>query len=407
MFRTEIGVTRPVSRWSLFAVPDFRRLWIVGLVLFVVRWLEIISVGVFTYEATNSAFIVAMMTMLRLLPMGLFGAFIGAAAERIERRTALLVIIASLAVGSATVAVLAHSGHLAVWQLAVASFVNGIGWATDNPVRRVMIGEAAGAERMSLAMSIDVGANTASRMLGPSLGGAMLATIGIDGTFMIGAVLYGVALVCALSIGMRNTSATAGGGSVLARIAEGMRFARQDARLHGTLVVTLLFNLFGWPTTSMIPVIGRDIFALGPEGVGLLASIDGVGAFAGAFVMARFSQPGSFRNAYVGGTFLYFAAVTLFALAPWVPIAAVALLLTGVGGAAFSIMQATLIYLSAPVDMRSRMLGVLSVCIGLGPIGFVMLGGLAELIGAQYATAASGIAGVICLLLTRRVWRMI
>ncbi len=81
---------------------------------------------------------------------------------------------------------------LAVWHLAVASFCNGIAWAADNPVRRVMIGEVVGHERMGAAMSVDVGANNASRMLGPTIGGLLLAGVGISGAFTVS-----VALLCA------------------------------------------------------------------------------------------------------------------------------------------------------------------------------------------------------------------
>ena len=87
--------------------------------------------------------------------------------------------------------------------------------------------------------------------------------------------------------------------------------------------------------------------------------------------------------------------------------AAARLLFTGLGGAAFSIMQATLVYLSAPPEMRSRVLGVLSVCIGVGPIGFVALGWLADAIGAPWATAAAGFTGLLAMLLTRPLWRVI
>ena len=71
----------------LFAVPDFRRLWCVGLIVFLVRWLELLAVSLFVYQATGSAFLVTMMGMLRILPMGLFGAVMGAMAERVEART--------------------------------------------------------------------------------------------------------------------------------------------------------------------------------------------------------------------------------------------------------------------------------------------------------------------------------
>jgi MFS family permease len=83
------------------------------------------------------------------------------------------------------------------------------------------------------------------------------------------------------------------------------------------------------------------------------------------------------------------------------------LLLTGLGGAGFSTMQATLVFLASPPEMRSRLLGVLSMCIGAGPIGFIALGMLADAIAAHWATAATGAAGLVALALTRPLWRHI
>jgi MFS family permease len=99
--------------------------------------------------------------------------------------------------------------------------------------------------------------------------------------------------------------------------------------------------------------------------------------------------------------------LVVFALVPSTGLACGALLLTGLGGAGFSTMQATLVYLAAPPEMRSRILGILSVCIGVGPIGFIALGLLADQIGAQWATTASGVAGLLCMAMTRPYWRHI
>ena len=404
----ETTIARAANRpaW-LIDSADFWRLWFVGLVVFVVRWVETVAVGVFVYQDTGSAFTVAMMTMLRLLPMGLFGAFLGAIAERTERRTTLILVTASMVITSLTLAILAHWHVLAVWHLAVASFINGIGWATDNPVRRVMIGEAVGATQMGTAMSVDVGANNASRMVGPTIGGLLLAGAGIEGVFTLSVALYAVAVVAACRVRYRNTFPPTTAESVLARIAEGLRLVRNDRRLIGILTVTVIYNVFGWPFTSMVPVIGQDRLLLGPEGIGILASMDGIGAFAGAVLMAMFCKPRFYRYAYVGGVSLYMVMLIVFALVPLPAVAGSALLFTGLGGAGFSIMQATLVYLSSPPEMRSRMLGVLSVCIGVGPIGFVALGWLADAIGAPWATAATGLTGLLMMLLARSLWRAI
>ena len=386
-----IPLARKLSMQPLLirGCPDFWRLWVVGLVVFTVRWLETIAVGVFVYQHTRSAFLVAMMTMLRLLPMGLFGVFLGAWAEKAERRTTLILVVLLMLTTSTALALLAHGGQLAVWHLAVASFLNGLAWATDNPVRRVMIGEVVDPAQIGTAMSIDVGANNASRMVGPTVGGLLLAGIGLDGVFILSVVLYGFALLAAFRLRYRNT-VSAGTGSVLARIAEGLQLVRSDRRLLGTLAVTMIYNVFGWPFTSMIPVIGQERLGLGPEGIGILASVDGMGAFCGAIVLALFLRPGWYARAYLGGVTVYMIMLIVFALVPLPAMAGSALLLTGLGGAGFSTMQATLVFLASPPEMRSRLLGVLSMCIGVGPVGFIALGVLADAIGAHWATAGNG-----------------
>ena len=304
---SEISTARaaPARTSVLFANGDFWRLWYAGLVAFVVRWLETLAVAVFVYRATGSPFLVAMMTMLRLLPMGLFGAVLGAVAERIERRSAQIGVIALMGCTSAALAMLAYGGHLAVWQLALASFINGLGWATDNPVRRVMIGEVVGNQKMGVAMSIDVGTNNASRMLGPTMGGILFATVGVGGAFVLSVVLYTTSLLVMLGLRYRNDPGQLDGGSVLQRMRDGLALVRQDRRLIGTLVITVIYNVFGWPFTSMVPVIAQDRLHLAPEWIGIMASMDGVGAFIGATVIALFIGPRFYARTYLCGVTSY------------------------------------------------------------------------------------------------------
>jgi MFS family permease len=338
--------------------------------------------------------------------MGLFGVFLGAAVERFDRGRTLLIVVLLMSGTSAVLVVLDRIGQLEVWHLALASFVNGCGWCTDNPVRRVMMGEVVGREQMGIAMSLDVGATNASRMLGPAFGGFLLVETGIQGAFILNVLMYGTALWAILTIRSRFPHSQ-GSGAVLARIAEGLALVRSDRRLIGVLVVTVIYNVFAWPFTSMIPVIGRDRLHLGPEGVGLLATMDGVGAFAGALLLALWLLPKWYGRAYLGGVVCYLVAVVLFALLQSPALAGAALLVTGLGGAGFATMQTTLVYLAAPPEMRSRLLGVLTVCIGTGPVGFLWLGWLADRIGAPDATAVTAVLGLLALAATSRWWKEI
>ncbi len=390
---------------TLFANADFLRLWGVGFIVFLVRWLEMLAISLFVYRATGSAFAVTAMVMLRMLPMGLFGAVMGSLAERVEAKSALVFIIVASMATSAVLALLAWTGQLAVWHLGVASFVNGIAWAADNPVRRMMIGQVVGSDRMGPAMSADVGSNNASRMLGPLLAGVIFAAVGVGGAFVASVAFYAIALVTALTLRYRSGVLPAAAAGVLAHVAEGVAMVRRDARLKGTLIVTIIFNLFAWPFTSLVPVIGQDHLGLAPRGIGVLVSMDGVGAFAGALAMAAWSRPSNYVRSYLGGAALYMTLILVFAVAREPLLAGFALLCCGFAQAGFSIMQATLVYQRAPARLRSRALGLLSVCIGLGPIGFAHVGLLADAVGANNACLITGLEGLLALLLTRRYWQ--
>lgn len=389
----------------VLAVPDFRRLLLVGLVLSVARWLEMLVIGVIVFEVTGSAFLVAAMTLLRMLPMGVFGAFLGVLADRVPRRGALRAVLALQGAAVGALAVAGMFGTPAVWQIAVASLIGGFGWATDNPVRRMLIGEAVGAARMGQAMSFDVLANNASRVAGPALGGTLLAFYGPGAAFGLSFALYLVAIVAAAGLGVGTVAERARGHGVVHEMRESFRFALRHPRLRAVLLITVVFNLSAWPCGSMIPVIGQDRLGLGPEGVGVLASMDGVGALAGAMLLGVLAAQRRHAAIYLGGTILYLGMMCAFALSPTPVLAGALLVGVGIGGAGFATMQATLIYLSAPPEQRSRALGVLSTAIGTGLLGFLQVGVLAELFGASTATFLVCAQGLILLGATVRLWK--
>jgi MFS family permease len=388
----------------LFSIADFRRLWFVGFTFCIVRWLETLVFALFAYKLSGSAFVVAMLTMLRLLPMGLFGAFVGAAAERFDRRHVLVLVVSMQATASLALAILASLDAIAVWHLAAASFVNGVGWATDHPVRRMMIGDSVGAERIGPALSIDTATNNATRMLGPVVGGVLLAELGITSVLCFSVALYLPSFIAAVRIGMRRQTPATKPAAFFTSIREGLAWLRRDRRLIGVFVITIIFNVFGWPATSMVPVIGTDYLGLGPKGVGMLAACDGVGGFLGALLVAGFARATWYARIYTGAVGIYLTMVVLFAAAPGVYVAGVSLFLGGMSGAGFAVMQATLVYRAAPAEMRARLLGVISVCIGTGPIGFLYLGFLAETFTPRTATMALAAQGMLVMLLTRRYW---
>jgi MFS family permease len=389
----------------LFQEADFRRLWTAGLLSFLIRWLEILVFGVFVYQQTGSAFLVASMTMLRLLPLALFGVPLGSLAARIRRRTGLIVMVSVLGATSGILFVVAALGQLAVWHLAVASFISGIAWAADNPMRRGLIGDVAGPLRMGRAMALDVGASNASRLAGPGLGGLLLAQFGMPSVFGLVTLLNLVALMAVLRVDEQPAPPVMAKQSLRDTLASGFVAARTSPRLAGTLWITILFNVFGWPVLSMVPVIGQDRLGLGADGIGLLASMDGLGTLVGAFILAAVSRPAIYGRIYVCGVVFFLSLLPVFALSTHPLIAGAALLAVGMGQSAFSVMQATIVFVAAPVERRMEAMGVLTMCIGIGPVGFLLLGWLAEWLGASSAAVISAVVGLLALVVSWPWWK--
>ncbi|HEX3209857.1 MAG TPA: MFS transporter, partial [Geminicoccaceae bacterium] len=141
--------------FELFRNPGFVRLWSSGILGGALRWLELLAVSLFVLERTGSPFLVALLTLLRMAPMFLFGIPIGALADRYDRRRLLIISLVVLGLASAILAALALTGRIAIWQVALGAFLNGMFWASEFPVRRTMLGELAGPALLSRAMALE------------------------------------------------------------------------------------------------------------------------------------------------------------------------------------------------------------------------------------------------------------
>jgi MFS family permease len=224
--------------------PDFWLLWYVGLVVATVRWVETVPVGIVVYQRTGVSGLDD--DHAPSASDGPVRVFSRRACRTLDRGRTLLVVVLLMGGTSAVLALLGRTGQLEIWQLALASFINRCGWCTDNPVRRVMIGEVVGRERMSTAMSLDVGASNASRMVGPAAGGFLLEGTRIQGAFILSVLMYCTALWAIMTIRSRAkcrsatlTSLQVGeafllpttGTNLSRRFGSGLLGA-QDARLH-------------------------------------------------------------------------------------------------------------------------------------------------------------------------------
>ena len=382
----------------------FFALWLTGATVTVVRWFEVLAIGVFAFDLTGSPLVLSILLMLRMLPMSLVGFWVALLAERVGPRRFLLMMLSAMIVVSVVLAGLVFRDTIEIWHLAVGVLLSGCLGASDMPVRRIMLGEVAGLDRIGAAMALDSSTNNITRLLGPTLGGVMLVTIGLEGAFVLSAVLYALGFCMLLTVSVGEPSTSSGGVSILRNLIEGIRLVRNSRLLVGVLLVTMIHNICGFPFLSMVPVIGKDVLGLGPVQVGLLAGVEGAGAFVGAMFIVLFARPRWFLTIYLYGTTLSLMMILLFGLSGTTFLSAVVMPVVGLGAAGFGSMQSAIIFMSAPPHLRGRLMGVLVVCIGVSPIGYLQLGLLADWLNASIAVTVVALEGLAAIALVMLGW---
>jgi len=384
----------------------FLRLWGAGGMTNSMRWVEMLVSGLYTYELTRSAFAVSLVLMARALPMLLMGALSGAVAESLNRKHLLIAGQALTALGALTIAMLSAFGWLSLWHLWFNGLIGGLVWTNELATRRRMVAETAGAERIVPAIAFDTTTGSTTRMLGPMLGGVLYETLGITVAYLIAFTLYLLALTLVLSVRYTQPRRALVPRRLFAEVAEALRFALAHPALRAVLGVTLVMNIFGFSYNSILPAFGDLAFGASAVEIGFLAAAEPFGALLAGLALAlrRGPQPG--RRLLLWGSAAFLLVLVLAALAPKLWLAALLLVIGGLGIAAFASLQSGIVIMEAPVEARSRILGLTTTCIGTGPLGVLAVGALADAIGPPIAIASFALLGlvgvVIVTLMTRR-----
>ena len=367
------------------------------------RWLELLVIGVVTFQITGSAFAVSMMTVLRMAPLFMFGIPMGALADRFDRKTLLMLGLGILAASSALLAALALDDRLELWHLGVSAFLNGTFWAAEFPIRRTMLGEIAGQTRLGPAMALESSTSNATRMLGPALGGLMLETTGLAGVFIGSLSIYILCLFLIWPLAYKS-GGLGRSGSVIAIFIEGWRVVRGSRMILASLAITMIVNLWGFAYISMIPVIGELQLGLSTFLIGVLASTEGLGALLGSIMIGLVGKPAFYTRIYLYSSFVFLGTVLGIGFSVWLPLSFALMLAAGISISGFAVMQSTITFLASPAEMRSRVMGVLTVTIGTSPIGMLHVGLLADWFGAGAAVMIMAIEGLVALMLVAVYW---
>jgi MFS family permease len=385
---------------SALAYRDFRLLWASSLCSWSSQWIQQAALGWVVYEITGSGALLGAVLGARAIPMFLLTPMSGVAADRWDRRRLMqasqaLASAVSLAFGAA----LAY-GAVSTWMLFAFTMLMGASNVLDRPARMTTAFELVPREVAMQAVALNTIGFSMMRIFGPAMAGYLIATFGAAGSFFVQGVLYGASALVVMLVAF-PTRKPATSGSAMSEMLEGLRFAARDPQTRllvalGALPFFLLVPVWG----TLFPIYAKDVFAAGPEGLGLLLTAVGAGGTLGGFAahaLGRLERQGLVQAAWV---LVMCAAIAGVAASPSL---AVAMAFAGLGGAAEMAHMASnmaMLQMSAPPAMRGRISSLMMLNPALISVGALVAGPLADLLGAPGASLAlaAGAAAAIVLL---------
>ena len=371
---------------------DFRWMWVSSFGSFQAMNMQMTARAWLVLRLTEDSPLALTWTMVSFaVPMTFMSLIGGALADRIPRRSLVMVVQTGNALLTLLLAVLDLTGVVVFWHLIVVGFLNGSLMALNWPSRQAMISDIVPEGKLMNAISLSSSAMNLTRMSGPAAAGFLIVLMGTSGTFFL---IAGVYIFSVLSVGMVSAGGTAVGGahkSMTGDIREAFAHVFASPTLRGIVIMTVIPAIFGFAYWPLLPAWAREVLDVGADGLGILNSLMGVGALAGSLIlasMANFNKRGALLLAACavwGVGLAMFAKTDSFATA--VPF----LLLVGLLSSVFMSLNMTLMQVNTTREMRGRVMSIGMMSWGLMPVGAVPFGLLAENIGTPDSLMWAGI----------------
>ena len=381
------------------AFPSFRHLLVSNTLWWQAMWMEMIVIGWLVYELTGSAFDVALIGFYRSIPLLFTGFIAGPLANRFGRIPIVITSQLVSVVVLVTICTLLWTDQLAFWHIAVGAPFFGISWSLNWTSRRALVPDLVGKQRTLEAMMLESFTQNIARVLGPFSSGYLYDQLGPKTCYLAILIVALTSFFVMLRVkAPRHPALPKTNPWTLMR--EGLRYMRTSQPIMGALFITVIMNFLAFPFQTILPVFTHDILHKGPFEFGVLGACNGIGAFAGLYLVnvlrKRLSRGWIFS---IGSMFQAFAlfifafatswsyVLTLFGSSFSVayPLAIFLLVLAGIGQAFFGVMQSAIMLTAARDDMRDRAMGTLILAIGTGPLGQLQIGSLTETFGAPFA----------------------
>jgi len=402
----EGGQQRAAARAGQSAGPfaaltngQYQRFSVAAILSFTALAIETLARGWILQLMTGSPLLVSLVPALLMLPMLFLSVPGGELADRFSRKAITLGYELVAVATYVAMAALVLTGNLQAWHVLAATAIQGIGAALAAPARQTLITDLVATRHQRGAIGLSMMSVNLAAIAGPALGGFLIARYGMSHAFLAALILSLPALPLYFSLKPAAPARTAAHrGGMFANLRDGLKYISGDASLRWLLLacVVMIVTINSWG--ALFPAFAEDVLGVGAAGLGVISTAVGVGSLAATLVLVVVAGRMPDKTVEVISGFSFAALALGIAVSTIYPVTTVLVALAAFAATAFFQTNLTAVQLHAPDEYRGRVISVRFVAWGLQPVGLLALGGLAEVIGPQWALGAFAVAGAAAFL---------
>lgn len=369
-----------------FASRDFTLFWFGQLVSLTGTWIQSVAQQWLVLELTGSAFALGLVTTIQFTPLLLLALVGGAISDRVPKRNLLLATQVVSGLLALALGILVSTHRVQYWHVLVIAGMLGTVNAFYTPARQAFVPELVGKEALLNAVALNSAIFNGARVVGPALGGVLVATLGLQLNFYLNAASYLAVIAVLLSIHSRPMPQREEAPNLMRNIGEGLAYIRDTPVVYTILTLIGVASLFALNFTTLMPLMARYVLHVGSSGFGFLMASMGVGSLFGAIMLAFFNRGEQTRRFIYGGAFVFTAVEIAFAFSRLYLLSIVLLVVVGLASTLFTTTANTRVLSSTPTHLQGRVMSVYSLMfLGMTPFGSLLSGVVAQRFGAPLA----------------------
>lgn len=354
-------------------------------------WLQSAAMAWLVLELTHSAFAVGVLTFCQFSPYLVLGLFGGALSDRLDHRMTLIVTQIALAVCSAIMAILTLLQVITVWEAFIIAAMRGAILVLNNPSRQAFIFQMVGRKELPNAIALNSSVANATRIIGPGLGGILIAAFGVGICFSIDALSYVAVVIAMLAMHVDELLPIEHRVklSIWRSINEGLTYVYRNSTIWIALLMFLCISTASINFNVILPLIASNTLHQGAQIYGLLTACFGAGALVGALISASIGKA-TWPILLISATG-FGASEVVLAFQQSVIGAVLLLIITGIFYTLYTSNTNTIVQIAAPSNLQGRVAGLYSyIFAGSNAPGSLLAGALADVGGTQLAVLVAG-----------------